>query len=154
MDHSIKNRLLICFHFLLGGIWQCSFVYEAGVSDWAFVCVTPHFTHDLSIYHTSSNWHLHWEREKVRIKGTSQRGRCKHLEYKSTTCKEHKHQRPLNRGHMSPAVQLHGRLSHAVHLQGGGHIALVVPEAVLRHNWSRDQCFSPPRPSGSDCILN
>lgn len=59
----MKNRLLICFHFLLGGIWQCSFVYGAGVSDWAFVCVMPHFTHDLSIYHTFSNWDLHTERE-------------------------------------------------------------------------------------------
>lgn len=63
MDHSIKNRLLICFHFLLGGIWQCSFVYEAGVSDWAFVCVTPHFTHDLSVYHTSTDIYTGRERK-------------------------------------------------------------------------------------------
>lgn len=89
MDHSTKNRLLICFHFLLGGIWQCSFVYEAGVSDWVSVCVMPHFTHDPCSYHTFSSWDLHWEREKVRIKGTSQRGRSKHLEYKSWVGVQH-----------------------------------------------------------------
>lgn len=89
MDHSIKNRLLICFHFLLRGIWQCSFVYEAGVCDWAFVCVMPHFTHDLCIYRTFSNWDLHWGREKGRIKGTSQWGHYKHLEKKSSVGVRH-----------------------------------------------------------------
>lgn len=93
----------------------------------------PHFTHDPCIYHTFRD--LHWERENLRIKGTSQRGRSKHLEYKSSVGVQHARNTnntidPLT----GTAAQLHGILSHAVHLQGGEHIALVVPEAVLRHN--------------------